>query len=588
MYSTAATIGYMKTKRQPVHVATIRRKYKDKVYECHLLRRTVRDGDKVRNETVANLSDLPNPVIDLIRRALAGEIFVPASEALVTESSLPTGHVRAVLATMKHLGIADLLATRGCRERDLVLGMIAERILHPCSKLGTVRLWKSSTLAADLEILDASANELYKALDWLLQRQERIEEKLAKRHLAEGGQVLYDMSNSHYEGRTCPLARIGHDKDGRRGIQIISYGLLTDAQGRPVAIQVYPGNTGDPTTVPDQVNALRDRFGLEHAVLVGDRCMLTQTQITKLKEHPGLGWISALRSASIRKLVEGEALQLSIFDQQNLAEIASPEFPGERLVACFNPLLADERKRTREDLLVCTEKELTKLAAGLAKRKTPVDDVEAGVRVGRKINRFKVAKHFDVTVNNGLLTWCRREDLIQREAQLDGIYVIRTSEPAERLSAEDAVRDYKRLAQVERAFRCIKGIDLRVQPIFHRTEDHVRAHVFLCMLAYYVEWTMRRALASITFTDEELDDDRRTRDPVAPAAPSKSVKAKKHSLTTPDNLPVHSFETLLADLATQARVRYRVPGGPPEAVFEQLCPPTALQQRAFELLGMPM
>jgi transposase len=576
----------MKAKRPPVHVSTIRRKYKDKVYECHLLRRTVRVGDKVRNETVANLSDLPNPVIDLIRRALAGETFVPVSEALITESSLPTGHVRAVLATMKQLGIADLLSTRGCRERDLVLGMIVERILHPCSKLGTVRLWKSSTLAADLGLLDASANELYEALDWLLQRQERIEEKLAKRHLAEGGQVLYDMSNSHYEGRTCPLARLGHDKDGRRSVQIIAYGLLTDAQGRPVAIQVYPGNTGDPTTVPDQVNALRDRFGLKRAVLVGDRGMLTQAQITKLKEHPGLGWISALRSASIRKLVEGEALQLSIFDQQNLAEIASPEFPGERLVACFNPLLADERKRTREDLLACTEKELTKLAAGLARRKTPVDDAEAGVRVGRKINRFKVAKHFDVTVKDGLLTWGRREDSIQREAQLDGIYVIRTSEPAERLSAEDAVRDYKRLAQVERAFRCIKGIDLRVQPIFHRTEDHVRAHVFLCMLAYYVEWAMRRSLASLTFTDEELDADRRTRDPVAPAMPSKSVKAKKRIQATPDDLPVHSFETLLADLATQARVRYRVPGGPPEAVFDQLCPPTPLQQRAFELLGL--
>ena len=428
-------MGCMKTKHPPVHLSTVRRKYKDKVYECHLLRRTVREGDKVRNETVANLSDLPNPVIELIRRALTGETFVPTSEALVTEGSLPTGHVRAVLATMKHLGIADLLSTRGCRERDLVLGMIAERVLHPCSKLGTVRLWKTSTLAADLEVLDASANELYGALDWLLVRQDRIEEKLAKRHLSEGGQVLYDMSNSHYEGRTCPLARIGHDKDGRRGVQVIAYGLLTDADGRPVAVQVYPGNTGDPTTVPDQVNALRDRFGLERAVLVGDRGMLTQAQLNNLKEHPGLGWISALRSASIRKLVEGEALQLSIFDEQNLAEITSPDFPGERLVACFNPLLADERRRTREDLLACTEKELEKLAAGLAKRKTRVDDAEVGVRVGRKINRFKVAKHFDVTVKDGVLTYRRRERSIQREAQLDGIYVIRTSEPTERLSA---------------------------------------------------------------------------------------------------------------------------------------------------------
>jgi len=551
-----------------------------------LLRESYREGGKVKNRTLANLSRLPPEMVETLKRVFAGEKMVPASEALVTESSLPTGHVRAVLGTMKHLGMADLLSTRGCRERDLVLGMIAERVLHPCSKLGTVRLWKTSTLAGDLGVLDASANELYGALDWLLERQDRIEEKLAKRHLAEGGQVLYDLSNSHYEGRTCPLARLGHDKDGRRGAQVIAYGLLTDAQGRPVAVRVYPGNTGDPGTVPDQVNALRDRFGLERAVLVGDRGMLTQTQINQLKEHPGLGWISALRSASIRKLVEGEALQLSLFDQQNLAEITSPDFPGERLVACFNPLLADERRRTREDLLACTEKELAKLAAGLEKRKTPADDVETAMRVGRRINRFRVAKHFDVAVQDGVLTWRRRADSIEREAQLDGIYVIRTSEPAERLSAEDAVRDYKRLAQVERAFRCLKGIDLRVQPIFHRTEDHVRAHIFLCMLAYYVEWAMRRALAPILFADEALEEDRRTRDPVAPAKASDAVKRKKQARVTDEGELVHSFETLLADLATQARVRYRVAGGPPEAVFDQLCPPTPSQQRAFALLGM--
>lgn len=574
--------------RPPVHVSTIRRKYKDKVYECHLLRRTVREGKKVRNETVANLSDLPNPIIEMIRRALAGDVMVPAGEALVTEGSLPTGHVRAVLGTMKRLGMEDLLSTRRCRERDLVLGMMAERLLHPCSKLGTVRLWKTSTLAADLGVLDATEDELYGALDWLLARQERIEEKLAKRHLAEGSQVLYDMSNSHYEGRACPLAQIGHDKDGRHGALVIGYGVLTDTEGRPVAMEVYPGKTGDPTTVPDQVEKLRDRFELKRVVLVGDRGMLTKTQLQKLKDYPGLGWISALRGPSIRKLVDGEAIQLSIFDQQNLAEISSPDFPGERLVACHNPLLAEERRRTREDLLMATEKMLSKLATGLSKRKKPVEDAKVGEKVGREINRYKVAKHFDWSVKDGVLTYHRREESIRREGELDGIYVIRTSEPVEQLTADNVVRGYKGLSQVERAFRCIKGIDLRVRPIFLRTEEHVRAHFFLCMLAYYVEWHMRRALAPILFEDEELDGARRTRDPVAPAAASESVKTKKRSRVTADeeHLPTHSFETLLADLATQARVRYRVAGGPPEAAFDQLCPPTPLQMRAFRLLDV--
>jgi len=579
--------------RAPVHVSTIRREYKGKVYECHLLRRTVREGKKVRNETVANLSDLSAPIIDMIRRALAGQVMVPAGEALVTERSLPTGQVRAVLGTMKHLGLEDLLSTRRCRERDLVLGMVAERLLHPCSKLGTVRLWKMSTLAADLEVLDASEDELYAALDWLLARQDRIEKKLAKRHLSEGGLVLYDMSNSHYEGRTCPLAQLGHDKDGRHGVQVIGYGVLTDAEGRPVAITVYGGKVGDPKTVPDQVEKLRGRFELKRVILVGDRGMLTKTQLENLKKYPGLGWISALRSPSIQKLVHGDgvnggALQLSIFDKQNLAEITSPDFPGERLVACHNPLLAQERARTREDLLECTEKLLSKLAAGFARRKKPVEDAKVGAKVGQQINRYKVAKHFEWSVSEGVLTWHRREDSIRREAELDGLYVIRTNEPVERLSADDAVRGYKGLSQVERAFRCMKGIDLRARPVFLRTEDHVRAHFLLCMLAYYVEWHMRRALAPILFEDVDVVSARRTRDPVAPAAPSESVKAKKRTRVTADeeHLAVHSFETLLADLATQARVTYRVAGGPPEAVFDQLCPPTPLQARAFRLLDV--
>ncbi len=550
-----------------------------------LLRESYRDGGKVKNRTLANLSHLAPDVIDVIKRALAGEKMVSAEDAVQTEKTTPAGHVRAVLGTMKKLGIADLLSVRRCRERDLALGMIAERVLHPTSKLGTVRLWKSSTLAGELGVEDAKPEELYGALDWLLGRQARIEGKLAERHLSEGGLALYDTSNSLYEGRNCPLAQLGHDKDGRRGVTVIGYGVMTDREGRPVAIEVYPGNTGDPSTVPDQVIKLRARFGLDHVVLVGDRGMLTSAKIEYVKKHPGLGWISALRSGAIRDLVDGGALQLSLFDEVNLAEIQSPDFPGERLVACFNPLLADERKRKRGELLEATEKLLGKLAAEVAGRtKKPLAAGDIGQKVGRVLYRHKMAKHFDVQIADGTLTWTRDEESIRREAELDGIYVIRTSEPAERLSAEDTVRSYKRLAQVEQAFRCMKGIDLRARPVFLRDEDHVRAHFFLCMLAYYVEWHMRRALAPILFQDEDVAVDRATRDAVAKPEPSPYVKAKKKSKQTPEGLPVHSFSTLLADLATQAHVTYRV--GNADTTFDQDSKPSPLHQRAYDLLGV--
>jgi len=549
-----------------------------------LLRESYREGGKVKHRTLANLSHLRDDQIDAIRRVLGGEKLVSIDQAVQTERSLPAGHVRAVLGTMKKLGIGDLLSTRGCRERDLVLGMIAERILHPASKLGTVRLWNSSTLASELGVGDADADELYGALDWLLERQVRIEKKLAGRHLSEGGLALYDTSNSHYEGRACPLARIGHDKDGRHGASIIAYGVMTDRDGRPVAMEVYPGNTGDPATVPDQVLKLRVRFGLHDVVLVGDRGMLTKTKIEILKEQPGLGWITALRTEGIRKLVEGGALQLSLFDQVNLAEIQSPDYPGERLVACFNPLLADERRRKRGELLAATEKLLAKLTQQVANRTKPMAAGEIGTKVGRVVHRYKMAKHFDLEIADGKLDWSRNEPAIEREASLDGIYVIRTSAPAERLSAEDTVRSYKRLAEVEQSFRCLKGIDLRVQPVFHRTEDHVRAHFFLCMLAYYVEWHMRRALAPLLFEDETVPMSRDVRDPVAKPTPSDSVKAKKKRRATPEGLPVHSFDTLLVELATQVRTTYRVGNG--DATFNQLTKPAPLHQRAFDLLGM--
>lgn len=574
----------MKAKRAPVHLSTIRRKYKDKVYECHLLRRTVREGKTVRNETVANLSHLPADVIELIRLALSGRKLVPVEDAMQVERSLPTGHVAAVLCMMRKLGIAELLSTRPCRERDLVLGMIAERVLHPTSKLGTLRLWGTTTLAADVGVEDAATDELYGAMDWLLSRQARVEEKLSKRHLAEGGIALYDLSNSHYEGRTCPLAQIGHDKDGRRGATVIAYGLLADKAGRPVAMEVYPGNTEDSSTLMDQVLKTRVRFGLSRVVLVGDRGTLTNARVTELQQGQGLGWIAALRHASIRQLMDGGVLQPSLFDTQDLAEIESPEYPGERLVACHNPFMAQEQARKRESLLKATEERLERIRAEVARLTTPMSAAEIGLKVGRVLYRQKMAKHLDVRIDDGVLEFCRDEESIRREADLDGIYVLRTSEPVERLSAEDTVRGYKSLTEVEAAFRCLKGVDLRVHPVFHRDEGRVRAHFFLCMLAYYVEWHMRRALAPLLYVDQELPADKPVRDPVKRASPSASARAKKGRKQTPDGFPVHSFQTLLSTLATQARLTCRVGGA--AATFDQVTPPTPLQQRAFELLGL--
>jgi len=437
-------------------------------------------------------------------------------------------------------------------------------------------------------VADATEDELYEALDWLLKRQGRIEQKLARQHLGEGAVVLYDVTSSYYEGRCCPLAQFGHNRDGKSDRPIIVYGVLTDADGRPVAVEVYEGDTGDPTTVPDQVEKLQQRFGLQRVVLVGDRGMLTETQIGKLKEHPGLGWVSALRAGAIRQLADSGALQLSLFDEQNLAEIHSPAYPGERLVACYNPLLAEQRKRKREELLAATEQELARIRKQVARRtKTPLKKDEIGLKVGAVLNRFKMAKHFELTIEDGRFEWGRRVEAIRREAELDGIYVIRTSEPAgPSWSAADTVRRYKSLAEVERAFRTLKGIDLRVRPIFHRTADHVRAHIFLCLLAYYVEWHMRRALAPLLFDDEQLRQERKRRDPVAPAEPSAAAQNKKRVRQTADGLPVHSFSTLLAELGTRCRNRCRANTGGSGASFHLLTKLTPLQAEAFRLLGL--
>jgi len=577
----------MASRNGPVHVATTSRTYKGKLYQTHLLRRSIRVGSQVRHETLGNISHLPPELIDIIRRCLAGEKFVAASDAFVVERNLPHGHVQAVLGVMRRLGLDTLLASKPSRQRDLVLAMIAERILHPCSKLATTRLWHTTTLAEELQVSDATEDDLYKALDWLLERQPHIEKKLAQRHLRNGSLVLYDVSSSYYEGHTCPLARLGHNRDGKRGLPIIVYGLLTDDDGCPVAVDVYAGNTGDPATVPDQVDKLRQRFGLDRVVLVGDRGMLTEPQIAALKQHPGLGWISALRGPAIRELVEGGSLQLSLFDKTILAEIASPDYPGERLVACFNPLLADERKRKRAELIEATEKELAKIKAEVQRRtRTPLKQTEIALKAGKVLNRFKVAKHFALTIADGVFSWTRREESIRRESQLDGVYVVRTSEPKSRCSAPDAVRRYKSLAQVERAFRSLKGIDLRIRPIHHRTEDHVRAHILLCMLAFYVEWHMRKDLAPLLFQDEELSRQRWRRDPVAPAECSAAALAKKTDRVTADGFPVHSFETLLRELATRCRNTCRIASEPDSPSFDQLTQLTPLQSRAFQLLGL--
>jgi hypothetical protein len=552
-----------------------------------LLREAWREGKTVRKRTVANLTDWPAAKVEALRRVLRGEGLAAPAPLFTVERALPHGHVEALLGTIRRLGLDTLLAAKRCRERDLVLALLVERLLHPCSKLATTRLWATTTLAEELAVGDATADEVYAAMDWLEARQTRIEQKLAHRHLGDGARVFYDGSSSFYEGHTCPLAQFGHDRDGKHGLPVIVYGVLTDAAGRPVAIEVYPGNTGDPTTVPEQVEKLRGRFGLSRVVLVGDRGMLTETQLDTLRQFPGVGWISALRGPAIRALVEQGSLQLSLFDTTHLAELPAPEYPGERLVACFNPLLADERRRKREALLAATEHAFQAIARDVARRrKTPLTAAEIGVKVGRVRNRFKVGKHFAFTIADGVFRWVRQEDAIRREAALDGLYVIRTSEPAAQLSAADTVRTYKTLAQVERVFRCLKGIDLRGRPIYHRIAPRGRAHFFLCLLAYYVEWHLRETLRPLLFEDEQLPQDRLTRDPVAPAQPSAAVKRKKAQRTTADGLPVHSFDTLLAALGTRCRTTCRMTADPAAPRIQQLTEPTPFHSRVRELLQL--
>lgn len=552
-----------------------------------LLREAYRENGIGAKRTMGNISSLPMDQVEMIREVLRGKQLLPVDQIFEVQESLPHGHVEAVLAMIKKLGLDQIIASKPCRERDLVVAMIVEQILYSSSKLADTRLWHTCTLAEELNVSDADENELYAAMDWLVKRQGRIECKLAKRHLSDGDTVFYDISSSYYEGRTCELAQFGHNRDKKKGTKIIVYGMLTDDQGRPLCTQVYPGNTADCTTVPDQIDTLRNRFGLNRVVVVGDRGMLKQPQIDQLHKCPEMGWISALTNGDVRKLALGGSLQLSLFDQQNLAEIQSPDFPGERLVACFNPLLAEERDRKRETFLRLTEGKFKKIQAEIKRRtKKPLGAGEIGVKVGKTINRWKMGKHFVTEVADQKFTWRRNEETIKTESMLDGIYIIRTSEPAERFSAREVVRQYKNLANVEMVFRTMKGVDVLVRPIRHRLPDRVRAHIFLCTLAYYVIWHMKHALSPILFADESLSKVRAQRDPVAKAVPSENASKKRASKENEHGESLHSFPTLLEALKTRCRNRCvtRVNGECIETVL--VTRPNALHKRVFDLLGL--
>jgi transposase len=511
----------MPSRTGTAHVVTTKRVYKDKVYCTHLLRRSYREDGKVKNETLGNLSHLPDALIDIIRRSLQGETFVPASQAFEVVRSRAHGHVQAVALAMQRLGLASVIASTPSRERDLVLAMVAARIVQPDTKLATSRHWHCSTLAEDFGVADATEDDLYAAMDWLLARQDAIEQKLAKRHLREGALVLYDLSSSYFEGSCCPLAKRGYSRDGRPGTLQVNYGLLTDARGCPVAVSVFEGNTSDSLTFLPAVQRVRERFGLTQVVMVGDRGMVSQKAIDELRGQAGVDWITALKSVSIRSLVEQGHLQLGLFDQRNLAEITSPDYPGERLVACRNDALAKLRAHKRESLLQATEALLAVIKASVdAGRLTGQDRI--GVQVGKIVNRHKVAKHFELSIGDAALTWARRQDAIDAEAALDGLYVIRTSLGEQHMDAPTCVRSYKALSNVERAFRSLKTVDLKVRPIHHRLADRVRAHILLCMLACHVEWHMREAWRELMFADTDQAA-KATRDPVAPARRSASV-----------------------------------------------------------------
>jgi hypothetical protein len=561
-----------------MHVVTNKVRRGDREYSSHLLRRSYREGGKVRKETLANLSHLPDEVIELIRGALAGRRYLDSEQAFAIERSLPAGHVQAALQMARRLGLGRLLDRAPSRARDLCLAMIIQQALRPGSKLQTARSLAQSTLGSELGVATADEDDLYAALDWLLERQTRIEDRLAARHLGDGELVLYDVSSSYFEGRTCPLAKLGYSRDGKRGTPQIVYGLLCDRPGRPLCVEVFTGELHDDKTLPVQVAKLKARFGLKTVIVVCDRGMVTKANLELMSQTDGVAWITALKAPQIKKLVTSGALQLSLFDEHNLAEITAPEdYPGERLVVCRNPLIAAERARKREELLAATERGLDEIQARV-ERGTLRGSDQIGLAVGPALKRYRVKKHFEVEITDTSFTYARKTEQIQAEAALDGFYVLRTSVPADTLASDEVVRAYKGLEEVERAFGTFKGPELEIRPIHHRLEDRVRAHVLLCMLAYYLTWHLQAAWAPLLFKDEQPPINS---DPVAKADRSPAAKRKAQTKRTATGEPCHSYRSLIAELATLTRNTIRLPGAP--ATFDKLTEPTPLQARALDL-----
>ena len=549
----------------------------------YLLRESYREGKQVRKRTIANLSALSDEQIEAIRAVLAGHTVRPIEELWQTTRSRSHGAVQAVRVAMQRLGFESLIASRASLERDAVCAMVAARVLAPHTKLATTRWWHTTTLAEEYGVVDRDETDLYAAMDWLLERQKPIEKKLAARHLSEGALALYDLSSSYFEGNSCPLAKIGYSRDGKRNTAQVNYGLLTTRAGCPVAISVYEGNTGDASTLMPQVDQLREQFGLARLVLVGDRGMISHKAIGELRGLDGLAWITALKSTQIRALVQGGALQLGLFDERNLFEFSHPDFPDERLVACRNAELGRLRAHKREALLAATELELKKVQARIENGSLAGRD-KIGVRIGKIVNKYKVGKHFELSIEESGFAFKRLDQQIAAEAALDGLYVIRTSVPKKQMSSAEAVRSYKALAEVERAFRAMKTIDLHIRPIHQRLENRVRAHIFLCMLAYYVEWHMREAWRELMFADEDLER-KKHRDPVAPAERSEAALDKVATRKLKDGSPVHSFRTLLEDLSTIVRntCEARV-GNKAGSSFQMTTLPNPAQQLALNLL----
>lgn len=549
-----------------------------------IIREGYREGGKVKNRTIANITHWPPEQIEALRLVLQGKRVAEVDKVFEKIDSRHHGHVQAVLTAVRRLALDTLIGSKPCRERDIIVGVVVARICEPDSKLAMTRWWQDTTLPELLDLGDVDEDDIYEAMDWLLQRQPRIEKKLAQRHLTEGDLVLYDLTSSYFEGETCPLARRGKSRDRKQGTLQVNYGLVADRRGCPVAVSVFAGNTGDSTTLVAQAERVRQEFGIEKLVLVGDRGMISQKQIEVLRQTPGVDWITALKSGGIHNLVQGGALQLDLFDERNLFEFLHEDFPGERLVACRNPALARKRAYKRASMLEATTRELEQVRSMVARGRLQGADA-IGVRVGKVVDKYKMAKHLVLDIGEHHFSFRRNEETIAAEAALDGIYVIRTGLAKEQMSADEAVRSYKDLTSVERAFKSLKSIDLLVRPIRHRTEERVRAHIFLCMLTYYVYRHLFEALRPLLFADEDREA-KRVRDPVAPAQRSAKALEKVHAKRLDDGSEVHSFRTLLHHLSTITRDRCRQHGGAGSSrTFTIDTTPNEKQRRALELIS---